>query len=77
MTHSAKGQQASLNSSVPLLKVLVGDAIKALDKNNATKMLQNLNVVNQMLIEIKENSSSIQAANCSFSMTPLKAVGKS
>jgi len=62
MSHSAKGQQASLNSSVPLLKVLVGDAIQALDKNNTTKILQNLNVVNQMLKEIKENSSSIQAA---------------
>jgi PsbP-like protein len=62
MSHLAKSQQASLNSSVPLIKVLVGDAIQALDKNNTTKMFQNLNVVNQMLIEIKENSSSIQAA---------------
>ena len=62
MSHLAIGQQASLNSSVPLIKVLVGDAIQALDKNNTTKMIQNLNVVNQMLIETKENSSSIQAA---------------
>lgn len=62
MSDLAKGQQASLNSSVPLIKVLVGDAIKALDESNTTKMLQNLNVVNQMFMEIKENSSSIQAA---------------
>jgi len=62
MSHLAKGQQASLNSSVPLIKVLVGDAIQALDKNNTTKMFQNLDVVNQMLIEINENSSSIHAA---------------
>ena len=57
----AKGQQASLNSSDTLIKVLVGDAIKALEKDNTTKMLQNLNVVNQMLMDIKENSSSAQA----------------
>src|SRR6476661_2488600 len=62
MSHFAKSQQASLNSSVPLIKVLVGDAIQALDKDNTTKTLQNLNVVNQMLIEIKENSSLIEAA---------------
>lgn len=61
MLHFAKGQQASLNSSEPLIKVLVGDAIEALDKNNTTKMLQNSNVLDQLLIEIKENSSSIQA----------------
>ena len=61
MSHLAKSQQASLNSSVPLIKVLVGDAIKALDKNNTTKMFQNLDVVNQILIESKENSSSIHA----------------
>ena len=57
----ANGQQSSLNSSVPLIKVLVGDAVKALEKDNTTKMLQNLNVVNGMLMDIKENSSSVQA----------------
>jgi hypothetical protein len=61
MSDLAKGQQASLNSSDTLIKVLVGDAIKALEKDNTTKMLQNLNVVNQMLMDIKENSSSVQA----------------
>ena len=30
-------------------------------EDNTTKILQNLNVVNQMLMEIKENSSSDQA----------------
>jgi PsbP-like protein len=61
MSDLAKGQQASLNSSNTLMKVLVGDAIKALEKDNTTKMLQNLNVVNGMLMDIKENSSSVQA----------------
>jgi hypothetical protein len=61
MSDLAKGEQSSLNSSDTLMKVLVGDAIKALEKNNTTKMLQNLNVVNQMLMDIKENSSSAQA----------------
>jgi hypothetical protein len=61
MSDLAKGQQASLNSSNTLMKVLVGDAIKALEKDNTTKMLQNLNVVNQMLMDIKENSTSAQA----------------
>lgn len=61
MSDLAKGQQSSLNSSDTLIKVLVGDAIKALEKDNTTKMLQNLNVVKQMLMDIKENSSSIQA----------------
>jgi len=61
MSQFAKGQQASLNSSNTLMKVLVGDAIKALEKDNTTKMLQNLNVVNQMLMDIKENSTSAQA----------------
>jgi hypothetical protein len=61
MSDLAKGQQASLNSSNTLMKVLVGDAIKALEKDNTTKMLQNLNVVNQMLKDIKENSTSAQA----------------
>ena len=37
--------------------MLVSDAIKALDKNNTTKMFQNLDVVNQILIESKETSS--------------------
>jgi hypothetical protein len=54
-------QQYSSDSSTPVIKVLVGDAIKALEKDNTTKMLQNLNVVNQMLMDIKENSSSVQA----------------
>jgi hypothetical protein len=61
MSDFAKGQQSSLNSSDTLIKVLVGDAIKALEKDNTTKMLQNMNVVNQMLMDIKENSSSVQA----------------
>jgi hypothetical protein len=54
-------QQFSSGSSTPVIKVLVSDAIKALDGGNTTKTLQNLNVVSQMITEINDNSSSNQA----------------
>ncbi len=57
----ARAQQPSLTLSRPVIKVLLSDASKALDSGNTSKTLQNLNVVNQMISEVKENSSSIQA----------------
>jgi hypothetical protein len=54
-------QQFSSDSTKPVMKVLLNDALTALNNGNATKALQNLEVVNQMLAEVKENSSSIQA----------------
>jgi len=53
-------QQPSLSSSEPTIKILVSDAITAIDNRNTTKAFQNLNIVNQILGEIKENSTSIQ-----------------
>jgi PsbP-like protein len=54
-------QQFSSGLSEPVMKVLLNDAITALNNGNTTKTLQNLDVFNQMLTEVKENSSSIQA----------------
>jgi hypothetical protein len=56
-----KAQQSSLSSSEDMIKVLVSDAMTALNNGNTTKTLQNLNIVSQMMAEINENSSSIQA----------------
>jgi hypothetical protein len=57
----AIAQQSSLSSSEEMIKVLISDAITAINNGNTTKTLQNLNIVNQMIAEINENSSSIQA----------------
>lgn len=54
-------EQTSLTSSDPIIKTLVKDAASALSGGNTTKTLQNLNVVNQMLLDSKTNSSSIMA----------------
>jgi hypothetical protein len=54
-------QQFSPGSSTPMIKVLVSDALKALDVGNTTKTIQNLNVVSKMITEINDNSSSNQA----------------
>jgi hypothetical protein len=54
-------QQFSSGLSEPVMKVLLNDAITALKNSNTTKTLQNLDIFNQMLAEVKENSSSIQA----------------
>ena len=54
-------QQFSVVSSTPVIKVLISDAIKALERGNTTKTLQNLNVTSQMITESNDTSSSNQA----------------
>jgi PsbP-like protein len=53
--------QTSLTSSDSIIKTLVKDATIALGAGNATKSLQNLNVVHQMLLDSNTNSSSFMA----------------
>lgn len=53
--------QTSLTSFDSIIKTLVKDATIALGAGNATKSLQNLNVVHQMLLDSNTNSSSFMA----------------
>jgi hypothetical protein len=59
--NSALAQTSSFNASKPVIKILVGDAIKTLKDGNLTKAHQNLNVVSKMMDESNENSSSLKA----------------
>jgi hypothetical protein len=59
--HSGLAQESSFVTSKPVIKILVGDAIKTLNNDNLTKALQNLNVVSKMMDEANENLSSLQA----------------
>ena len=59
--HVGNAEQTSITSSDSIIKTLVKDATIALGGGNATKSLQNLNVVHQMLLESNKNSSSVMA----------------
>jgi hypothetical protein len=61
MSHMAFAQESSSSSSEDMIKVLLIDAMTAINNGNTTKTLQNLNIVGQMIAEINENSSTIQA----------------
>lgn len=50
----------SSSTSQSILKTLVDNAVEALEINNTTKTLLNLNIVLQALKESNENSSSIE-----------------
>lgn len=59
--HVGSAEQTSLTSSDSIIKTLVKDAVSALSGGNATKSLQNLNVVHQMLLDSKKNTSFVMA----------------
>jgi len=57
----ASAQQSPLLSSEPVMKVLIDDALQALQQGNTSKTIQNLQVVDQMISESNQNSSSLLA----------------
>lgn len=59
--HGGNAEQTSLTQSGSIIKTLVKDATDALSGGNATKSLQNLNVVRQILLDFNKNSSSVMA----------------
>lgn len=58
----ASAQQSPTLSSEPLMKVLIDDAIQALQNGNTTKAIQNLHVVDEMISESQQNYSQLQAS---------------
>jgi PsbP-like protein len=54
--------QSTLGSPEPVIKVLIDDAIRAIQNGNTTKTMQNLRVVDQMISEGNQNSSYLQAS---------------
>lgn len=54
--------QSTLGASESVIKVLIEDAIQALQNSNTTKTIQNLRVVDQMISDSNQNFSQIQAA---------------
>jgi hypothetical protein len=57
----ASAQQSPLASSEPIMKVLIDDALQALQQGNTSKTIENLRVVDQMISEGNQNSSNLQA----------------
>lgn len=54
--------QSILGSAESVIKVLIEDAIQALQNGNTTKAIQNLHVVDQMISESQQNYSQLQAS---------------
>lgn len=54
--------QSTLGSAESVIKVLIEDAIQALQNGNTTKTIQNLRVVDQMISESNQNYSHLQAS---------------
>ena len=54
---------SSITSSESLIKVLLNDAMQALENGNSNKTMENLKVLLQLLRESKDNSSSVQVIN--------------
>lgn len=57
----ASAQQSPILSE-PLMKVLIDDAIQALQNGNTTKAIQNLQVADQMISESQQNYSQSQVS---------------